>query len=311
MSLTAETLAAEIKRLAHSDPLSSELIACDLLPFIERHIAAGQTTTPAELAAEYFRGRDDGWEAAEQKYRQPPKPAGAVPATDEELHTSVCLLREWLARLAQGKELRPDAGMHSFASEEETFRKAGIANARVNASAYLPTVEKVLAVLAAREAAGRADAVLTFGERDVIETLLVLAYKAWCLADNTEDAGGEALNVERSDFTALSESLDKLNELPDDCPGYTMGESAKARWALRRILEALPQQTAAEGVSVVPAGCVADMPNFQRWTMARGSDGAGWSVYMDHADKGEWVKWEHVQQWFFGANLARLTGSQP
>lgn len=77
---------------------------------------------------------------------------------------------------------------------------------------------------------------LTPGERGVIESLLVLAYKAWCLADNTEDAGGENLNVERSDFTALSESLDKLNELPDDQPGYNMGEAAKARWALRRLI---------------------------------------------------------------------------
>lgn len=55
MSLTAETLAEEIKRLAHSDPLSSELIACDLLPFIERHIAAGQqgATNPAAESIQY------------------------------------------------------------------------------------------------------------------------------------------------------------------------------------------------------------------------------------------------------------------
>lgn len=99
----------------------------------------------------------------------------------------------------------------------------------------------------AHKPAGAAGGVLTTGERDVIETLLVLAYKAWCLADDTEDAGGEKLNVVRSDFDALSESLDKLNELPDYQPGYTMGESAKARWALRRILDPLSRQPAAQG----------------------------------------------------------------
>lgn len=110
------------------------------------------------------------------------------------------------------------------------------------------TLEQCEAYGDAREAAARAaGGVLTTGERDVIETLLVLAYKAWCLADDTEDAGGEKLNVVRSDFDALSESLDKLNELPDDQPGYTMGESAKARWALRRILDPLSRQPAAQG----------------------------------------------------------------
>lgn len=53
MSLTAEMLAEEIKRLGHCAPLSSELIACDLLPFIERHIAAGQQGDDIErIAAE-------------------------------------------------------------------------------------------------------------------------------------------------------------------------------------------------------------------------------------------------------------------
>ena len=68
---------------------------------------------------------------------------------------------------------------------------------------------------------------------------------------------------------------------------------------------------AAGRADAVPAGCVADMPSFQRWNMAHGSDGARWSVYMDHADKGEWVKWQHVQQWFFAANLPQQPEADP
>lgn len=85
LSLTVETLAAAIEE-AGNWSLPHEL-AERLLPFIERHIAAGQPPTPAELAAEYCRGRDDGWEAAEQKYRQPPNPAGACRAVDDGVHS--------------------------------------------------------------------------------------------------------------------------------------------------------------------------------------------------------------------------------
>lgn len=76
---------------------------------------------------------------------------------------------------------------------------------------------------------------LTAQERHVIEALLDLAYKAWCLADDSEDMG-DSHNVEAADFDALSNALDVLQALPDDQPGYTMGEAAKARWALRRLI---------------------------------------------------------------------------
>ena len=48
----------------------------------------------------------------------------------------------------------------------------------------------------------------------------------------------------------------------------------------------------------------AQVPDFQRWSMTRGSDGARWSVYMDHNPHGEWVKWADVQQHAFGVALA-------
>ena len=96
-----------------------------------------------------------------------------------------------------------------------------------------------LRALAQLPAAG---AVATASELGVIETLLELAHAAWCLADNAEDAGGEGLTIERRDFAVLEKHLDTLDHLPDDQPGYTMGEAAKARWALRRMLTTQHQE---------------------------------------------------------------------
>lgn len=76
---------------------------------------------------------------------------------------------------------------------------------------------------------------ITDTERAAIEGLLALAYQAWNAADNSEDRGTYHV-VEDDDFKALSAALDALDDLPDDQPGYTMAEAAKARWALRRLL---------------------------------------------------------------------------
>jgi len=80
---------------------------------------------------------------------------------------------------------------------------------------------------------------VTDDERAVIETLLNLAYAAWCLADGTEDAGDESLGVDRADFAVLERHLDK---------------AAKARWELRRILttEQALTSTAASGGDEMP-----------------------------------------------------------
>lgn len=79
----------------------------------------------------------------------------------------------------------------------------------------------------------------------VIESLLSVAYAAWNLADDTED-DGDSLTVARADFDALSTALDQLDDLPDDQPGYVMECAAKARWALRGLID---QRDAAPGVS--------------------------------------------------------------
>ena len=75
---------------------------------------------------------------------------------------------------------------------------------------------------------------LTPVERGVLNDLIALAEVAWRLADDTED-NGRMLIIDRTNFEELSTALDKLEELPDDQPGVTMGAAAKAEWALRRI----------------------------------------------------------------------------
>jgi hypothetical protein len=72
-------------------------------------------------------------------------------------------------------------------------------------------------------------------ERASIDALLAVAYAAWNLADNSA-FDGDIHHVEQAEFDSLSEALDLLAALPDDQPGYTMGEAAKAAWALRRLI---------------------------------------------------------------------------
>jgi hypothetical protein len=78
---------------------------------------------------------------------------------------------------------------------------------------------------------------LTPVEHGALSGLIAVAAAAWRLADDTED-NGKTLTVDRGDFDNLSVALDKLEELPDDQPGYTMGAAGKAEWALRRMLTA-------------------------------------------------------------------------
>lgn len=76
---------------------------------------------------------------------------------------------------------------------------------------------------------------MDLGHARVIELLLTVAEAAYTLADNANDME-DCEHVEHADFVALSDALDALDELPDDQPGYTMSEPAKARWALRALI---------------------------------------------------------------------------
>ena len=86
-----------------------------------------------------------------------------------------------------------------------------------------------------RDAAPPAQTV-DLGHARAIEMLLTVAEAAYNLADNANDME-DCENVEHADFVALSDALDALDELPDDRPNYTMTEPAKARWALRGLID--------------------------------------------------------------------------
>lgn len=76
---------------------------------------------------------------------------------------------------------------------------------------------------------------MDLGHARVIELLLTVAEAAYTLADSANDME-DCEHVEHADFVALSDALDALDQLPDDQPGYTMSEPAKARWALRALI---------------------------------------------------------------------------
>ncbi len=66
----------------------------------------------------------------------------------------------------------------------------------------------------------------------VQKLLIELCRSTFVALDNSEDRGGDEIHLQRSDVEALSAALDKLDELPDDQPGYVMGPAAKAEWFL-------------------------------------------------------------------------------
>lgn len=73
-------------------------------------------------------------------------------------------------------------------------------------------------------------------ERAAITALIDCAAKAFFVADDAEDDGIEDIKIPKSGMEELNSALDKLDDLPDDQPGYSMGPSSKAEWALRRLL---------------------------------------------------------------------------
>jgi hypothetical protein len=79
---------------------------------------------------------------------------------------------------------------------------------------------------------------LTEVERKALDGLLKVAEAAFYVSDDSEDDGGELIKVLRKSSENLSDALDELEcSLPDDRPGYTLGPSSRAEWALRRLLD--------------------------------------------------------------------------
>ena len=76
---------------------------------------------------------------------------------------------------------------------------------------------------------------LSKDERAAIEALIECASWAFHVADDGEDDGSGTVKVPLSTMKELDAALDKMELLPDDRPGYTMGPSSRAEWALRRF----------------------------------------------------------------------------
>lgn len=81
------------------------------------------------------------------------------------------------------------------------------------------------------------------GVREAIIALLAVARAAYDLADNSEITGlraaDEVVTIQTSDFHKLDQAINRLDDLPDDQPGYVMSPVAKAEWALRSFESAL------------------------------------------------------------------------
>ncbi len=102
---------------------------------------------------------------------------------------------------------------------------------------------------------GQSSSQMTTTELQALQGLSDLSRAAWNACDMTEDAGAEDIRMERKAFESLSAALDKIDELPDDQPGYTMEAGAKAELALRRLLAASPVQPSPEtGYALIQGG---------------------------------------------------------
>lgn len=73
-------------------------------------------------------------------------------------------------------------------------------------------------------------------EARALEALLALAYAAYVAMDDAEEDRAGTHRITKENALALCRALDALDDLPDDRPGYTMAEAAKARWALRSLI---------------------------------------------------------------------------
>lgn len=78
---------------------------------------------------------------------------------------------------------------------------------------------------------------LTEEERRVIDLLLDTVDCALLAMDDAEELHDATYLVGSGDADRLITCLERLEELSDDRPGYTLGPAGKAQWALRRLFE--------------------------------------------------------------------------
>ncbi|WBF05234.1 hypothetical protein [Burkholderia phage CSP3] len=102
--------------------------------------------------------------------------------------------------------------------------------------------------LANRTAASPAAESVTDEQRSTINALIELTRATFIALDDSEERegpDGREHVIDSANFDRISAALDRLEELPDDRPGYTLDAGGKAEWALRAILAA-PQPAQAD-----------------------------------------------------------------
>lgn len=91
----------------------------------------------------------------------------------------------------------------------------------------------------AQQAVGRGR-LISESESGVIRSLIEIARITYQALDDSEELtghSGQYISVSKGDCDAITAALGALDDLPDDCPGYTLGPAGKAEWALRMLLE--------------------------------------------------------------------------
>ena len=79
----------------------------------------------------------------------------------------------------------------------------------------------------------------TVTEYTAIQWLLNVVQRVRLALDDSEEMEGDQGRqhaIDGQHFDDVSTALERLEELPDDKPGVTMGPTQKAEWALRRLL---------------------------------------------------------------------------
>ncbi|HEF4754632.1 TPA: hypothetical protein SAP12_002807 [Burkholderia multivorans] len=85
---------------------------------------------------------------------------------------------------------------------------------------------------------------LTDEQREAIAAMIELTRATFIALDDSEEqegADGRQHAIDSANFDAVSNALDRLEELPDDKPGETLNAAGKAEWALRALLNGADQ----------------------------------------------------------------------
>ncbi|MBR7929443.1 hypothetical protein [Burkholderia ambifaria] len=102
-----------------------------------------------------------------------------------------------------------------------------------------PALARVVYVTPQKPAQADVRVALTDEQREVMAALIELTRATFIAFDDSEEQegpDGRQHAIDSANFDAVSNALDRLEELPDDKPGYTLDAAGKAEWALRTVL---------------------------------------------------------------------------